>query len=94
MAKALDMVQDYIEESRMLGYKISGSVFKADYSGSGWKVGFWLRGVYGKDKSGNTNYDQFKLAPRMGKAKGPTFRSAVKKALERARECEAKYGPE
>lgn len=95
MAKTIDLIHDFIDESRMMGYRIGGSVFKADYSSKGWTVGFWLRGVYHKDNGGNILWDKgYKHGPRIGKAKDPVFRKAVKKAIARARECEEKYGPE
>lgn len=88
MAKTIDLIHDFIDESKMMGYRIGGSVFKADYSSKGWTVGFWIRGVHDPK-----DYETYKLGPRIGKAKDPVFRKAVKKAIARARECEEKYGP-
>lgn len=66
----------FIEDSRKLGYDISGSIFKIDYNGKIWTVGIWIRGA---GYEGDTH--SFKLAPRLGRAKDKDFDSAVLLAI-------------
>jgi hypothetical protein len=88
--RTIDIATTFIDESRLLGYEISGSVFKADYNGKSWSVGFWIRpsqspSYKAKWKRGDEYYD---LPGRCGKANDKSFRKAVKKAIERAKFAE------
>lgn len=69
-----DLVQDFLDESRMMGYEIRGTTFKARYNGKVWSVGFWIR----------PKKNRLTLPGRLGTARDPVLRKAVKKAIERA----------
>lgn len=75
MAKPIDLIEKFIEESRRLGYEISGSIFKADFNGKSWTIGFWVRAGYPNPQE---------LIGRIGRAKDPDFKEAVKKAIKNA----------
>lgn len=60
--ETITRVEKFIQESRELGYRIEGSVFKVDFNGSVYNVGFWIRPDVLCDKN---------LGYRCGKAKHP-----------------------
>lgn len=83
-SKTTDLIEQFIDEANLMGYPIKGSVFKADYNGKVWTVGFWIQMARTPEHKG-TGDDYYNLPGRMGRAKDPVFRKAVKKAIERAR---------
>lgn len=76
--KGIRLVEDFIEESKIMGYEISGSVFKADYNGISWTVGIWVR-------PSKLVKGEYELPGRIGKAMDGDFKKAVKKAVQKAR---------
>lgn len=81
MKNPLSTAEEFIQESKDLGYRIEGSVFKVDYNGTWYTVGFWIGG----------NWENKKLPGRRGKAKHADFDTAVSLAMEKALEYERKY---
>lgn len=86
------VVHNFIEESRQLGYDISGSVFKADYNGKEWSVGFWIRPA-----DWHSGQQIYSLPGRCGKGKSRYFKRAIKIAMqdalkqeEESKECQAR----
>lgn len=75
--KIADLIQDFIDQSNLMGYEIKGSVFKADFNGKRWSVGFWIRPA-------RLKLGVYELPGRIGKAQNVSLRAAVKKAIERA----------
>ncbi len=77
MAKALQFLSD----SEALGYRLksTGSVFKIDFNGQKYNVGFWLRPVGYDIKT-----QRYLLQGRCGKAKHEDFNTAVDMAIEAA----------
>lgn len=76
---AFNVAKAFISESVIMGYKVDGSVFKIDYSGSGWSVGFWFRPVGWDQKS-----DYYRLPGRCRRGKDKDLLNAVCKAIKAA----------
>ena len=66
----------FIQESKKLGYRIKGPVFKAGFNGNSWNVEFWIRSV------------GVNLPGRIGKARKEDFDEAVLAAISAAKKCE------
>lgn len=73
----------FIQQSIDLGYHDNGSVFKVDYSSSGWAVGFWFRPV-----DWNSKKQEYRLKGRCGKAKDKNLETAILLAIKKATEDE------
>ena len=80
MSSAIQLVEDFINESRVMGYEINGSVFKVDFNGIKYTVGFWIRPAKYNGKT-----EEYELPGRCGKAKHHKFKMAVKMAIRKAR---------
>lgn len=72
-------VEEFIKESKNLGYNISGSVFKVDYNGKIYTVGFWIRAA-----KWNSKKQEYELPGRIGKAKDSNLEKAVELAIKEA----------
>lgn len=81
--KTADLIQNFIADSRAYGYDIGPSIFRADYNGKDWSVGFWIRPAKYSKKD-----DEYTLPGRCGKAKNKNFRKAVKAAIKEAKRFE------
>lgn len=75
----MKLVERTIEHLREAGYKIRGSVFKVDFNGTTYKVGFWVRAQ-------NWNGNKYELPGFIGQARHKDFDTAVKLAIKNASE--------
>lgn len=73
----MKLVERFLKDSAKLGYALTGSVFKVDYNGRTYTVGFWLRPV-----DWNNKKQAYRLPGRIGKAKHENFDEAVKAAIK------------
>lgn len=76
----MKQVEAFLKESETLGYNLSGSVFKVDYNGRIYTVGFWIR-----PQNWDSKKQEYKLPGRIGKAKHQDFDEAVKSAIKEAK---------
>ena len=77
MTKGMDRVAEVMDVARRRGYDLRGSVFKVDYGGGIFTVGFWIsREDYDIDT------DAYSLPGMYGSARHEDFNTAVALASE------------
>ena len=77
MTKGMDRVEEVLELARRRGYDLRGSVFKVDYNGSRFTVGFWI-----SMQDYDIDLDVYTLPGMYGTAKHEDFNTAVAMASD------------
>lgn len=76
----MDKIVAFLEEQFKLGYKRDGSVFKADYTGKRWTLGFWLRPV-----DWDNAKEEYRLPGICVRVRHENFNQAVNDLLKEAK---------
>jgi len=72
MTKGMDRVAEVMDVARKRGYNLSGSVFKVDYNGIRFNVGFWI-----SMQDYDIDTDAYSLPGMYGSARHEDFNTAV-----------------
>lgn len=74
----IERAEAFIEKARAQGYEIRDSIFKVDYNGKTYNVGFWIRPA-----RWNRTLDEYELPGLCGKLRHANFEEAVKLLIEK-----------
>ena len=69
----------FIKAARRKGYKLEGSIFKVDYNGEMFNVGFWFRPNLWNDR-----LNEYELKGMRGSAKHKVLSKAIELAIKEA----------
>ena len=70
--KGIARIEDFIARAKAKGYRTEGSIFKVDYNGTTYNVGFWIR-----PHNWNQAKDQYDLPGICDKVRHADFNQAV-----------------